>query len=43
MNLKLTLRNDPSKVESNLKTENADLRVSLAKKTYEFETLKEDH
>ena len=42
-NLKLTLKNYPSKVESDLKTKNADLRESLAKKTYEFETLKEDH
>ena len=43
MNLKLSLRNDPSKVESNLKTKNGDLRASLEKKTYKFETLKEDH
>ena len=43
MNMKLTLRNDPSKVESDLRTENADLRASLAKKTFAFETLKEDH
>ena len=42
-NLKLTLRSDPSKVETDLKTENADLRESLAKKTSELETLKEDH
>ena len=43
MNLKLTLGNDPRKIESNLKTENADLRASLAKKTSKIETLKEDH
>ena len=42
MNLKLTLRNDPRKVESNLKTENANLRPSLAKTTSKFETLEED-
>ena len=42
MNMKLTLRNDPRKVKSDLKIENADLRASLAKKTSEFETLKED-
>ena len=42
-NLKFTLRNDSSKVESDFKTENVELRVSLAKKTFEFETLKEDH
>ena len=41
-NLKLTLRNDPSKFESNLKTKNVYLRASMAKKTFEFETLKED-
>ena len=43
MNLKLTLRNDPSKVEFDLKTKNTDLRASLEKKTSKFETLKEDH
>ena len=47
MNMNLTLRNDPSKVESDLKTKNVDLREdlrpNLAKKTSEFETLKEDH
>ena len=37
------LRNDPRKTKSDLKTENTDLRVSLVKKTSEFETLKEDH
>ena len=42
-NLKLTLKNDPSKVEYDLKTENTDLIASLEKKTFEFETLKEDH
>ena len=42
-NLKLTLRNDPSKVESDLKTKSADPRERLAKKTSKFETLKEDH
>ena len=43
MNLKLTLRIDPRKVEFYLKIENANLRASLAKKTSEFEMLKEDH
>ena len=43
MNLKLTLRSDLSKVESDLKTENIDLRESPEKKTSKFETLKEDH
>ena len=43
MNLKLTLRNDPSKIESNLKIKNINLRESLVKKTSKFETLKEDH
>ena len=42
-NLKLTLKNDPRKVEFDLKIENIDLRASLSKKTFEFETLKEDH
>ena len=42
-NLNLSLKNDPSKIESNFKTKNSDLRASLAKKTSEFETLKEDH
>ena len=42
-NLKLTLRNYPSKIESDLKIENANLRASLAKKTSELETLKQDH
>ena len=42
-NLKFSLKNDPRKIESNLKTENSDLKVSLAKQTSEFETLKEDH
>ena len=42
-NMKLTLRSDPSKVESDLKTENIDHRESLENKTSEFETLKEDH
>ena len=37
------MKNDPSKVESDLKIENSDLRASLEKKTSEFETLKEDH
>ena len=40
MNMKLTLRSDSSKVEFDLKTGNIDLRESLAKKRYEFETLK---
>ena len=42
-NLNLNLKNDPSKVKFDLKTENSDLRVSLEKKTSKFETLKEDH
>ena len=42
-NLKFTLINAPRKVESDLKTENIDLRESLVKKTSKFETLKEDH
>ena len=37
------MRDDPSNVESIMKTKNADLRASLAKKIFEFETLKEDH
>ena len=41
--MKLNLRDDPRKAKSNLKTENIDLRESLAKKTFEFESLKEDH
>ena len=41
-NLKLTLKNDPRKVESDLKTENTNLIASLEKKTSKFETLKED-
>ena len=41
-NLKLTLRKDPSKFESNLKTKNVDLKESLAKKAFEFEILKEN-
>ena len=43
MNMKLTLRNDPSKIETNLKTKNIDLRESMQKNTFEFKTLKEDH
>ena len=39
-NLKLTLRNDPRKIEFDLKTKNAYLRESFAKKTSKFETLK---
>ena len=42
-NLKLTLRNDPNKIESDLKTKKVDLRASLAKKISELETLKEYH
>ena len=38
-NLKLTLRNDPSKIASDLKTKNADLRASLEKETFELEIL----
>ena len=37
------MKNDSNKVESDLKTKNSNLRESLAKKTYEFERLKEDH
>jgi hypothetical protein len=43
INLKLNFRNDPRKVESDLKTKNIDMRESLANKIFEFETLKEDH
>ena len=42
-NLKLTLRNDPKKIKSILKTKNADLWESLEKRTSKFEILKEDH
>ena len=42
-NLKLSLKSDPRKIESNLKTKNLDLRESLVNKTFKFETLKEDH
>ena len=42
-NLKLTLKSDPRKIETNLKIQNADLRASLEKKTSELEMLKEYH
>lgn len=42
-NLKLSLRTDSSKIESELRTENSNLRENLAKLTFEHETLKVDH
>ena len=42
-NLKLSLKNDPRKVESYLKIENSDLRTNIENKTYELEALKSVH
>ena len=42
-NLKLSLKSDLNKVESELKTKNLDLRENLAKITLKHEALKADH
>ena len=42
-NLNLTLKNDPRKLEFDLKNENTNLTESMVKKTSKFKTLKEDH